>query len=120
MKLLLVSSSQVDTLVLRKAELRPVPFFLIGKEKSLFSACTGLDQFGIWAIGAGVAISRTLYARGDIRGYAVRRLRFTIVPDKLPSRHANIIGWPNDKAEQKILALELASAATLVITANAF
>jgi hypothetical protein len=79
-----------------------------------------LEAFDIWAIGTAVATSRSasLYARGDVRAQAVRKLQLDVVADKLPSRHANIIGWPNDKPKQKILALELAAAATLVVKAS--
>lgn len=80
----------------------------------------GLESFDIWAIGTKVATSRSgsLYAGGDIRAQAVRKLQLDVIADKLPSRHANIIGWPDDKATQKIIALELAAAATLVVKAS--
>ena len=76
----------------------------------------GLIAAQIWKIGGEIAKERdrTLYARGDIRAREVRRTGLDILPAEPPPRHANIIGWPeNDKPRQKILALQLAAAATL-------
>jgi len=78
----------------------------------------GLDQASIWGMGADVARKRdrTLYARGDTKAEDVRKVGLDIRPDEPPPRHANIIGWPeNDKPRQKIIALELAAVATLVL-----
>ena len=83
----------------------------------------GLGEAATWEIGSDVAMKReqTLYARGDtktdeIRKIRVDEIRLEIVPDEPPPRHANIVGWPeNDKPRQKIIALQIAATATLVL-----
>ena len=39
-------------------------------------------------------------------------LRFD--PDNTPERHANVVGWPPRKEEQKLLALKIVAGATVV------
>jgi hypothetical protein len=79
----------------------------------------GLDQASIWEIGSDVAKKRerTLYARGDTNAEDVRKIGLNIRPDEPPPRHANIVDWPpdNEKPRQKVIALQLAAAATLVL-----
>ena len=43
----------------------------------------------------------------------VRETGLTIDPDNDPPRHANILGWPEEKSEQKLIALELSESAKL-------
>lgn len=63
-----------------------------------------------------VAITdRSVRARGDIAVSGVRGASLDVEPDDIPLRHANIVGWPKDKAKQKQIAMELAAQATLVI-----
>ena len=83
----------------------------------------GLDEEAIWEIGNDVALKReqTLYARGDTKANDIRNIqdeeiRLDIVRDEPPPRHANIVGWPeNDKPRQKVLALQIAATASLVL-----
>lgn len=78
----------------------------------------GLGDSLIWRIGAELAHKRkrTLYGRGDTRTRSVRQAGLDVLPAEPPPRHANIVGWPeNDKPRQKLLALQLASAATLIL-----
>lgn len=78
----------------------------------------GLDQAAIWEIGSDIARKRvrTLYARGDTRAKDARRGGLDILSDEPPPRHANLVGWPdNDKPRQKLIALQIASVATLVV-----
>lgn len=86
----------------------------------------GLDEGAVWKIGSNVALKReqTLHARGDtkadeiraIRADEIRKVRLDIVPHEPPRRHANIVGWPeNDKPRQKIIALQIAAIAKLVL-----
>jgi hypothetical protein len=78
----------------------------------------GLIAAQIWEIGDEIAETRdrTLYARGDIKAREVGRSGLDIVPAQPPPRHANIVGWPeNDKPRQKLIALQLAAVATLVL-----
>lgn len=76
----------------------------------------GLDEASIWVIGethvAG-PLGKTLYGRGDILAAVVEEKKLGIDYDNTPPRHANIIGWPTEKHEQKSLAQELAAEAKL-------
>ena len=54
-------------------------------------------------------------ARADLTVVSVRRLILDLVRDEPPPRHANIVGWPDDKSAQKLLSIELAAEATLVV-----
>lgn len=76
----------------------------------------GLDNNKIWQIGEKKVVSqsgKTLYGRAEIRAQLVEKTGLSIDPDNNPPRHANIIGWPLEKNEQKLIALELAKEATL-------
>ena len=78
----------------------------------------GLDETAIWDIGCGIAKTRerTLYARGDTKAIEVRRLGLEILPREPPPCHANIVGWPEgDKPRQKLIALQVAAVASLVL-----
>jgi hypothetical protein len=79
----------------------------------------GLDQASIWEIGSDIAKKRkrTLYARGDTKAEDVREVGLNIRPDEPPPCHANIVDWPpdNEKPRQKLIALQLAATATLVL-----
>lgn len=74
-----------------------------------------LSEHEIWAIGQGVAGVRgaTLYGRADIRAADALRQSLNVksVPVKNNPNHANIIGWPEQKPAQKIIALQLAAVA---------
>lgn len=77
----------------------------------------GLTENKIWKIGNNVAkrISKNLYGKGDVNVSDVRSLDLQIAPTPSPPRHADIIGWPEEKSEQKSIAQQLASQATLVL-----
>jgi hypothetical protein len=77
----------------------------------------GLTSAEIWQIGLeiGSVRGRTLRARADVFARAVLDTGLVVDPDDTPPRHANIIGWPEEKHEQLMLATELAEAATLHI-----
>jgi hypothetical protein len=70
----------------------------------------------VWAIGEAVAKSRPakLYGRADIFVADALDHELEIRPHPVPDNpnHANVISWPMDKPSQKIIALELAAAAT--------
>ena len=75
-----------------------------------------LAETEIWRIGE-TCISqptgRTLHGRADISVLSVHNVDLKIDPNNKPPRHANIIGWPEEKSKQKLFALELAAKATL-------
>lgn len=75
----------------------------------------GLSEQEIWKIGHEIAdpLGKTLYGRGDVEAQAVASAELTIDPDNVPERHANIVGWPDEKQKQKLRAMELAKVAAL-------
>lgn len=85
----------------------------------------GLTETQMWDAGQEVVReisvtegrSITLYGRGDVLTADVRSQRLDVTPDEPPQNHAVIVGWPiGGKAEQKIIALELARKARLVLS----
>jgi hypothetical protein len=78
-----------------------------------------LAEKEIWAIGQSLVASptnRTLYARGDTTVAVVKNTGLRVVPETtLHPLHANIVGWPKEKGEQKVLAIELANEARLAL-----
>ncbi|MBI2016300.1 MAG: hypothetical protein HY616_13940 [Candidatus Rokubacteria bacterium] len=69
----------------------------------------------MWRIGEAVAQTsqRVLHARGDVLAKAVFTAELEIRPDNKPKRHAAIVGWPEQKDRQMLLAQQLAVAAEL-------
>ncbi len=68
----------------------------------------------IWAIGdreVAPKRSRPILGRADIVAASVTAKDLKVIPNEPPERHANIFGWPNEKSEQKQIALELAEEA---------
>ena len=80
---------------------------------------SNLSNSQIWEIGRQIASSqcppRNLYGRADLQALEVLKCGLQIDPDDNPPRHANIIGWPQEKSEQKLKAMKLAEAAKLVL-----
>jgi len=76
----------------------------------------GLSENEIWNIGEECVSKpqgRTLYGRADLFVSIVQNFNLNVEPDNVPPRHANIVGWPQNKDHRKLLALELAARATL-------
>ena len=72
----------------------------------------------IWNLGNSVILAmkqpKKLYGVADIKTGAVESKRaLSIIPDTLPSRHAEIVGWPGEEAKRLSLAQELAAEAQL-------
>ena len=87
------------------------------REVSVFRTARLTDN-AIWKIGSDIATvrHRTLYARGDTQVSEIRRVGLDVQGLEPPPRHANIVGWPeHDKARDKLLALQIAALATLVL-----
>lgn len=77
-----------------------------------------LTEKDIWKTGEEEVINKlstpkTLYGRADLFSSGVRKLGLELDPDISPSKHVNIIKWPQEKSEQKLKAIELAAEATL-------
>ena len=78
----------------------------------------GLSDSRIWELGEEEVIKKaptpkTLYGRADIVPLIVKMVGLEVDPDNIPPRHANIARWPQEKSEQKLVALQLAEEATL-------
>ena len=78
---------------------------------------TKLSEKEVWEIGRkNVAEIRckTLYGRADSLAEVVLKQKLNVEPStQLHPRHANIVGWPQDKAKQIIIATEFAEEAQL-------
>jgi hypothetical protein len=72
----------------------------------------------LWSVGEKVALQRsaTLHGRADLQGVNCTRQQLAVRKAPVPDNpnHANICGWPADKAEQKSIAQLLAAEATLI------
>ena len=67
----------------------------------------------------GDIIGRSIKGHAEIVVSEILKHRLAVEPDPSPHpRHANIISWPKDKAEQKIIAIELAANALLHLMPN--
>ncbi len=89
----------------------PYPDLSVTRHKSL-------SEEEIWKLGQEISDARpaTLYGRADLSAEAVRKQKLSVEPRPVPENlnHACISGWPQDKPAQKILALELAAAASFI------
>jgi hypothetical protein len=78
----------------------------------------GLGSEKIWEIGEEIVVhqtAKTLYGRAEIKALEVSKNGLYVDPDNIPPRHANILGWPQEKSKQKAIAIELAENATLAL-----
>ena len=79
----------------------------------------GLKLDEIWGAGQKVILAmperKTLYGVADIKAGIVEREKLEIEPDKLPCRHANIVGWPENDARQLSITQKLAAEAKLIL-----
>jgi hypothetical protein len=60
---------------------------------------------------------RTFYGWANVSAAAVRKTKLGVeaAPIKVNPNHANIIGWPKEKNDQKSCALEMAAAASNLV-----
>lgn len=81
---------------------------------------SGLEQAELWSLGQEVAYARRLplVGRGDLNAAVPRQQGLDVIPSEGPGKgarnHANIIGWPSEKAAQMVKALELAAGSSYV------
>ena len=72
----------------------------------------------LWNEGMRVASLRDLrlYGRADVQASNITAEQLTIVPKPIPRNpnHADVIGWPDEKPQQKMKALEIARKSTFV------
>lgn len=73
----------------------------------------GLSQTEIWTVGEDVArqTGKKLHGRADNQASCYLDQALQVLPDPTPNNpnHANVVGWPPEKAMQKIIALEIAA-----------
>ncbi len=82
-------------------------------ETSVFRT-SGISNNEIWDIGereVAVSQEKPMLGRADISVDDVFKKGLEVVPHEPPEKHANIIGWPNIKSKQRLIALELESEA---------
>jgi hypothetical protein len=76
-----------------------------------------LKEGEIWEIGklnVAKALNKQLLGRADILTLIILNQKLKVESDPTPHpRHANIVGWPSDKEEQREIALMLAAEAQL-------
>ncbi|HHT9111299.1 MAG TPA: hypothetical protein ACFYDZ_09105 [Candidatus Brocadiaceae bacterium] len=75
-----------------------------------------LSENEIWEIGNREVSQKRglpLLGRADISAFHILDENLQLIPDNNPPRHANIVGWPSEKSEQKLIAMELAENAQL-------
>jgi hypothetical protein len=74
-----------------------------------------LSETQLWEIGQNVAqqIGKILRGRADVQAFVFQRQELRVVAVPLPENpnHANVIGWPEEKATQKSIAQQIAAAA---------
>jgi len=80
----------------------------------------GLSLEKVWGIGQKVIEAmptpKILYGVADIKVAKVRENELEVDADNIPTLgHANIIGWPEDKGKQKLIAQSLAAEANLIL-----
>jgi hypothetical protein len=82
-------------------------------ETSVFRI-SGISERDIWKIGdreVGVLRNKPVLGRADIGASFIYTKGLKVVPSEPPVRHANIVGWPEEKSEQTLIALQLAAEA---------
>jgi len=82
-------------------------------ETSVYRIC-GILEREVWEIGdreVGLKRYKPVLGRADIGASFVMMKGLSVVPSEPPARHANIVGWPEEKSEQRLVALELAAEA---------
>ena len=82
-------------------------------ETSVFRI-SGISDKEVWDIGNREVAkdpNRPILGRADISASNAVAKGLEVLPCEPPERHANIIGWPEEKSKQKLFALELAAEA---------
>ena len=106
------SHFSIEKMLVKPGAFLPEPNSL---ETSVFRT-SGLLSSEIWALGdrhVAKPTGRTLRARAEVFAKSVYGIALKIHPDNNPERHATIVGWPIEKNEQLMLAIELAAESTL-------
>ena len=86
-------------------------------ETSVFRTSDIADD-QVWDIGdreVSVNRGKPILGRADIIADVVISKDLVMLPNEPPERHANITGWPDERSEQRMIALELAAEACLYL-----
>ena len=111
----LVQRNQFSQIMVKPAVFLPNP-----KDKETSVSRHGSEPADVlWQLGRLAAGTRTLYGAAIVKARIVRKVGLDVTPAEPPPRHAVIRGWPweaddqlDRKAERKLLAMEIASAAS--------
>jgi hypothetical protein len=68
----------------------------------------------IWMLGQKY-VSPNIYGRAELTRSAVSEIGLRVEVDNKPLRHANVVGWPVQKSEQKLYALKMAEKSSLYL-----
>jgi hypothetical protein len=107
-----------DSYIRENGTIRPNAFIPYPYPDLSITRHIGLSDRLIWEIGDRIAqqCSKNLHGRGDVPAHVFLERKLTVVPDDPPDptnpNHANVRGWPGDKAGQKMLAQEISAKAT--------
>lgn len=102
------------------ATIRPEAFIPHPHEElSAYRICH-LSEEAIWNGGRGVALyqGKRLYGRAEVVAVRIRAQALTVTADELPTNHITIAGWPKEKSEQKLIAIEIAKSSRTVLFAD--
>jgi len=95
--------------------------FMPYKGKTSVFRTSNLSYREIWNIGEAVGDTsgRSLKARGDILAENVYEQDLKVEPStSWHHLHADITGWPSERAETKLIAMKLASKAKLILKSS--
>lgn len=79
---------------------------------------SGISDDEIWAIGdreVGKKRGKPVLGRADVPASVVLSKKLQIIPSEPPERHANIAAWPDERSQQKLIAIELAEKSQLYL-----
>lgn len=101
-------------------EVKPNAFFPPPNLQLSVYRIDGLTLDEIWKIGKenvvdSMAEPRNLYGIADVKARVVEEEKLTIMPDNLPSRHANILDWPSEEARWLSITQRIAAEAKLIL-----
>ena len=76
-------------------------------------SCNRIEDLGVGVVKDHPKSTR-LYGWGEVNENVVLETGLQIDYDNIPPRHANIIDWPQDSAERKLIQISLASQSTAI------
>ena len=101
---------------------RTSAFMPYNMELSVFGI-DNLSEEQTWDLGyrnLSLGLNKPIKARAEMLAEFVKKNGLQLVKDNNPPRHANIVGWPEAKHEQKLIAEKLALKAVLVLNPKVY